>query len=426
MGTQIPLGNVWRETATAAPPSHPLSGDGSADIVVVGAGFTGLSIALHLAEKGISTIVLEAGEIGGEASGKSSGQVIRGFKLSPADLAKRFDPEQYERLARLSDSLVDDVFDLVERHGIACNAERKGWIRAAHNEPSYKALARTAQDLQRRNQNVVLLSAGDMERYTGSSYYHGGLLDPDAGALQPLSFVRGLAAAALHKGASIFTDTEATRLERSGDGWNVITPQGKVRCRQVVFATGAETRPGTYGIETSFIPVDSCQIATEPLEAELRRSILPTGTVVSDSRKLTNFFRFDPAGRLIVGGRGSQADASTQRALLKAARDRYPMLGNVGWTHKWSARVDLTLGNLPHLSNPVEGVWALVGFGGRGIALGAALGRLVAEKLSVASSGDIFPVTPLPRVPFYGARSILKTAGIAFYKICDQFGIGQG
>lgn len=425
MRTRIPLGNVWRESAIAAPPSHPLDGDGSTEIVVVGAGFTGLSIALHLAESGVSTVVLEAGEIGGEASGRSSGQLIRGFKLSSADLARRFDPARYDRLAHLGDSLVDYVFDLVETHGIACHGERKGWIRAAHNEPSFKALARTAEDLKRRNQNVVLLSAGDMERYTGSAYYHGGLLDPEAGALQPLSYARGLAAAALRKGARIYTGTEATGLERRGDGWAVICPQGKISCRQVVFATGAETRPGTYGIEKSFIPVDSCQIATKPLDAALRKAILPTGIVVSDSRKLTNFFRFDPAGRLIVGGRGSQGDASTERALLKAARDRFPILADVEWGHKWSARVDLTLDNLPHLSSPDKGIWTLVGFGGRGIALGTALGRLVAQKLTGNASGDIFPVTPLPRVPFYGARSVLKAAGIAFYKICDRFGIGQ-
>src|SRR5262245_27277257 len=210
-GSQVQLPtSLWTVTAPAAPPCPPLDGEGRADVCVVGGGFTGLSTALHLAEQGATVAVLEAGEPGFGASGRNGGQVIPGLKLDPDAIEAWLGPEQGAALVRLVGGSADFVFELVRRHQLPCEARQDGWIKAAHTEGALRAAARTVSEWRRRGAPVEELDRAKVAELTGTDGYLGGFVDHRAGVVQPLSFARGLASAALGAGARIHGATLAT------------------------------------------------------------------------------------------------------------------------------------------------------------------------------------------------------------------------
>ncbi|MGE0719510.1 MAG: NAD(P)/FAD-dependent oxidoreductase [Alphaproteobacteria bacterium] len=419
-------GSLWAATAVPGPNCPPLEGEAKADIAVVGAGFTGLSTALHLAERGARVAVLEARAVGEGASGLNGGQVIPGVKRSREELAARFGGEMAEKVVALGDTAAERVYDLIRRHGIDCGLERNGWIRAAHSPMAFAYLEKTAKELKARGADVALLSRDETARMLGTSDYVGGMHDRRAGAIQPLSYVRGLAAAALRAGAAVHAKSPVLRMTRQGAGWRVETERGAVAAEQVVLATGAYTDRLWPGLGRSFVGVQSAQMASAPLSDNLRATILPSRAVVSDTRKLSSYFRIDAEGRLITGGRGPLGDvpsASTLAAIVRTAGRRYPMLGEVDWRHAWCGRIDMTLDEMPHLHRPAPGVWTALGYNGRGIALATSMGAVLAGKL--AGGGDPaldFPDTPFSTVPFHSLRGPGVAGAIAWYKFRDALG----
>jgi len=188
--------SLWAATACAAPETPPLEGECTTDVAVVGGGFTGLSAALHLAEGGARTILLEAAEPGWGASGRNGGQVICGLKLDPDELIAKYGAERGERLVEFAGGAADLVFDLVSRHEIDCHAERSGWIQGVHATSKMPLAERRAEQWARRGARTEVVSRQRMAELTGTERYAGGWIDHRGGVLQPLSYARGLAAAA--------------------------------------------------------------------------------------------------------------------------------------------------------------------------------------------------------------------------------------
>ena len=419
-------GSLWAATAEPGPECPALEGEATVDVAIVGGGFTGLSTALHLAERGVRVAVLEAREIGEGASGLNGGQVIPGLKRSREELAAKFGADRAERLEALGDGSAARVYDIIGRHRIDCGLERNGWFRAAHSPIALAYLEKLAKGLQARGVDAALISRDEAARMLGTDEYVGGLLDRRAGAIQPLSYVRGLARAALGQGAAIHALTPAERLEPAGRGWRIATPRGSVRAKQVLLATGAYTERLWPGLAQTFVGVQSAQMATDPLSANLRASILPSRAVVSDTRKLSNYFRVDAAGRLLMGGRGPLGDApspSTLAAIARAARRRFPMLGDIEWKHAWCGRIDMTLDELPRIHRPAPGLWSVLGYNGRGIALATTMGAVMAEKMTDGRDPVLdYPDTPFATIPFHAFRAPGVAGAIAWYKFRDALG----
>lgn len=215
MAEPFPLApSLWATTAAPAPDTPPLAESGTADVVIVGGGFCGLSTALHLAERGIRPVVLEAREVGYGGSGRNGGQVIPGLKYDPADLVARFGRERGERLARFAGGTADVVFDLIARHGMDVPHRRAGWIQGAHTETGLAEVERRAAQWADLGAPTRVLDKAEAERLLGTGRYRGGWLDGRGGAIQPLSYARGLARAALKAGASIHGASPVTSLER--------------------------------------------------------------------------------------------------------------------------------------------------------------------------------------------------------------------
>jgi glycine/D-amino acid oxidase-like deaminating enzyme len=389
--------SVWVATQGPFDGYPPLDGDLDADVVVVGAGFTGLSCALNLAEKGYAPVVLEAQQPGWGGSGRNGGQVVAGLKEDPDSIEAAFGPEMGPRAVALSSDAPGMVFDLCRRHGIDCDLRDTGWIQPAHTARAAARQGPKIEQWQRRGMDVVSLTAGETAAMIGTDAYVGGLLDRRGGTVHPLNFVHGLARAATGAGARIHGETPVIGWQAAADGYTIQTESGKLRCRVLVLCTNAYTSAGP--LARTVAPVYSLQVATEPLSENVRATILPGGQAASDTRRLLNYFRLDRDGRLVMGGRGAYGEGARRKrhmALRKTAATIFPQLGEIQWAHAWGGLVAMTDDHYPHLHEPAPGLFAALGYNGRGVAMSVALGAVLADRVGGAEAHDLrWPITSM-------------------------------
>jgi glycine/D-amino acid oxidase-like deaminating enzyme len=386
-----------------------------------------LSAALHLAERGAAVALLEAGEVGSGASGRNGGQVIPGLKLDPSELQAVFGSERGARLTELVGGAAEFVFDLVRRHRIECEARQDGWIKACHSEVALRAAARTAREWSRRGDAVEEIDRGRLGELLGTDAYLGGFVDHRGGVVQPLSYTRGLARAADQAGARIHERSLASTPRRSGGQWLVSTPRGSVRASQIIIGTNGYTDlAGSDGpwpkLARTVVPVYSYIAATRPLSDDLRRTILPKGQAVSDSRRLLRYFRLDAAGRMVMGGRGrtrESADRSDYANIIASAVALYAQLRTCDWEFVWGGKVALTLDHLPHLHELADGVHAGLGYNGRGVAMATVMGKVLADRIQ-GRADAVFPESPLRPVPFHRWRRPVFEAIVAWKRTLDR------
>jgi len=416
VSASVPVRSLWAATAAPGTEFEPLTHEVRAQVVVVGAGYTGLSAALHLGGAR-DVVVLEASEVGERASGVNGGQVIPGLKHDPDTLEEMFGPVMGPRLVATVAGAADVVFDLIRQHDIACAAIRTGWIQPATSDAALEAIATRVAQWRGRGADVQLLSVPQVTQLTGSQRYSGGWIDRRGGTVQPLSYVRGLARAAQTAGARIFVRSPATRLERIGREWRLSTPGGSVTSPTVILATDAYTDGLVDSLRRTLIPVPSLQVATEPLPSSLRQSVLPEGQSASDTWHLLRYFRLDPCGRLVMGSRGAFGAAPAAVAVrhhYRAVREIYPQLEGIRYEFHWGGLVAMTRDHLPHLHEVAPGVLAGLGYNGRGIAMATVMGRILAQwALGTPSSELSFPVTSLAPIPLHrfnqmGARLAIQ------------------
>ena len=423
-------GSLWSATCAPMQPLPRLCAAARAEVAVIGAGYTGLSAALHAAEAGRDVVVLEARELGEGGSGLNGGQVIPGLKHDPDLLAARYGERIGSQLTARSAEAPEVVFDLIRRHSIECEAARAGWMQLAVSRSHLPALRRRAEQWRRRGADVAVLSECEAARLTGSARYRGGWIDRRGGTVQPLAYLRGLARAAMKSGARIFTHTPAVELARAGDGWRVDAQAGgSVAARVVILATDAYTDRAFDGLRRTVVTVPSIQVATAPLPARLRAAILPGGQSVSDTQRLLCYFRLDAAGRLVLGTRGSYADIPvpmTTAAHERALREIHPELARMPLEYRWGGLVALTRDGLPHLHEPAPGLLAGLGYNGRGVAMATAMGRLLARRaLGEPAESLEFPVTPMRPIRLHGLSRLAARATIRYLQLRDALEAGS-
>ncbi len=409
--------SLYAETARTAPPTPQFSGSKRASVAIVGGGFTGLSAALHLAEAGTEAVVLEAREPGWGASGRNGGQVNPGLKPDPDTVERSYGAA----VVALSYAAPDEVFALVRRLGIDCEAVQGGTMRAAFGSADAAGLERLAGQCRRRDMPARLLDRAAMTAMVGNERYRLGLLDPRGGQLNPLGYARGLAEAALRAGASVHGDSRVMSLKRQGGGWAVETPGGTVLADRVVLATNGYTDRLWPGLARSVVPVFSAIVASAPLPAPLAARILAGGTVLYELGELTTYYRVDPTGRLLMGGRSrsrSLAGPQAFRFLSEYAIRLWPELRGVVWTHGWNGQLALTPDHFPHLHAPAPGLLACLGYNGRGVAMATVLGRELARHLN----GGALPwqPTPIAAIPLHRFWRQGVAARVAYGRLRDR------
>jgi glycine/D-amino acid oxidase-like deaminating enzyme len=377
--------------------------------VVIGAGFTGLSAALHLGEMGVDVAVLEAEEIGFGGSGRNVGLVNAGLWLRPAEVIQCLGPHFGARLIGQLGEAPGLVFELIARYGIECDAVRQGTLHCAVGGGGYREIAERARQWRALGAPVELLDASTTAEKVGSRAYRGSLLDRRAGTIQPLAYARGLASAALRAGARIFTGSPVEGVSDEHGQWRVAAGRGSVRAERVIVATNAYSSTVWSVLREELVTLPYFNVATRRLSVRERSAILPEGQGVWDTRRILSSLRLDPAGRLIFGSVGALRGTGTQVHRdwgRRALATLFPALTNVEFEHEWYGRIGMTVDAIPRFHQLARNTVSISGYNGRGIAPGTSFGR----DLALLAIGKIVPADlPLPvavphQVPLRAAR----------------------
>lgn len=412
--------SIWAETAPGRSPAPALSGTKQADVTIVGGGFTGLSAALHLAQKGRSVRLLEAKAVGWGASGRNNGQVIPTLTAAEPDALIARHGAAGERFARLVGASAAYLFALIRDNDIAAEAEQTGWFQPAHSPGRVELSRRRVDAWQKLGFPAELRDAAGARALLGSDDWYGGMFNPTGGHINPLALARGLAAAAERHGAIIHEQTPATGWRRDGAHWIVETNAGRIESRGLVLATGTytgELQPRLApGLARSVIPVLSWQMASQPLTDAQRQTVVPGRAAISDTRGDLRFFRYDARNRLITGGAILGDWRVAERIKAKVAKNlvaAFPDLQGLHFTHVWNGYIGMNWDRFPRIHRLGPEAWSWAGCNGRGVALAVSLGREFADALDGVPEKDLalprdpdprpFPVQPLLRriAPWY-------------------------
>ena len=289
--------SLWTATASPEPDCYPLLGDTQTDVAIVGAGFTGLRAALELSQQGVNVTVVDAGQIGWGASGRNGGQVSPIGHESPEDILKKW-AQRYgadiasplvERYAAMTMNAADELFELVKQYDIDCDTEQNGWIRAVHGPSAEATFMHQYQGWHNAGADVSLLDAGQVEAMSGCRGYGIGMIANRAGTVQPMSYVRGLAKAAMQAGAAIHCDTAIERLEQHNGQWKLSALTGSILADQVLLCTNGYTDPLYPDLAKTIVPVISMQAATQVLTEAQSAEILPGRQNRRNSRSFTPY-----------------------------------------------------------------------------------------------------------------------------------------
>ncbi len=420
MAAERTLPNLWHATAPSAPETGPLGGDVTVDVAVIGGGFTGLSAALHLAEKGVSVAVAEARIIGFGGSGRNVGLVNAGMWTKPDDLVATLGKEAGDRLLDELGNGPSLVFDLIGKHGIACEAVRNGTLHMAIGEAGLKDIKDREAQWKKRGAPVEILAAAQARTTSGADGFSGALLDRRAGTVQPLAYARGLARAAIAAGAKVYTETPLLSAERKGDLWTLTLAGGTITARSVILATNAygglvaQTPWKAHTQELTILPY--FQFATNPLSDNIARTILPERQGCWDTGLVMTSFRMDEQNRLIFGsiGRLDALAEGTHRAFAeRSLKQLFPYLGDFRFEYWWDGQIGMTTNNLPRMHQLAPNVVSVSGYNGRGIAPGTVFGRALANHVMGETAALPLGESALTPDPWRSVKS-------AFYHVGAQ------
>jgi glycine/D-amino acid oxidase-like deaminating enzyme len=418
----------WAAVSAQGMDFPTLAGDAAADVVVIGAGFTGLSTAIHLRERGIDVTVLEAAEPGYGASGRNNGQVIPTLsRLDPEDMIAKHGAAG-ERLASLVRDSATTLFDLVRRYTLEAEAEQTGWMQPAHTPGRLKVSEKRVRQWQAIGAPAQMLSRADVERMTGSTLWHGGWWNPTGGHINPLALAREMARKAAELGARIYAGTPAVTIAREGGHWVISTPKGKVKARALMLATHSYTAEFSKtlhpGLAREVLPVLSWQMATEPVGGNTRALVIPGRQAVSDTHGDLWFMRYDARHRLITGG-ALAVPVNGHERLKPLVAERlsriYPQLGNITFSHVWNGYIGMTDDYSPRLHRIGPDAYAWAGCNGRGVALSVALGREFAAAIAGVPVDNLaLPLTKVRPLPFHGVLRAVAPLMLVEYRRRDR------
>lgn len=406
MNEQLNSGRcLWEIFGPPAPRTAPLNDSIKTDVAIVGAGYTGLSTALHLAEAGIDVVVLEAETIGFGGSGRNAGHCTPLFQhISLDGLTKRMGEPWAERMISMQTEAGNLVFGLIDKYALRCDANKSGFLHVAHAPSALKSIEVRCSEYAARGRRTRMIDRAEAERLTGSPSFFGGWIFEEAGNINPLAYARGLAKAAMSQGARIHTQTPATKICRSGNAWHIETPTGHVQTDRVVMATGAYERNLWPGLRNAFYGARVACMASRPLSPSQLERILPEKHHVLDTCGDFTNFRLDRDGRLVTslfveGRRGGNVEA-TKRMMTKRFQRLFPTIENLTWEYYWFGNVDLHPETFPQLIDLGPGIVAVVGYSSRGVPTATAIGKQVSDLCTGTSTNDLaVKLTPLAKIP---------------------------
>jgi glycine/D-amino acid oxidase-like deaminating enzyme len=415
---------LWAETAPPFAPLSALEGDRETDVAIIGGGYTGLSAALHLAEKGTKALVLEANDVGFGGAGRNVGLVNAGLWLMPTEVIDRVGKTIGEKLIRILGASPDLVYSLIEKHAIPCEAIRTGTLHCADSASGFQALQQREAQWQERGAPVTLLDRDQAAPLIGSRTFAGALLDKRAGTVQPLAYARGLAKAAIAAGATLLGRSPVLAMNREGKTWNLRTPSGTVRARAVILAVQGYADHAFGHMKQNLIPFNYFQFATQPLPAEIQRSILPERQGAWDTNLILSSYRMDDAGRLIIGSVGQAEGMSYplhKSWAERSIRTVFPQVKEISLEHGWYGRIAMTCDHIPRFHILGPDLVTVTSYNGRGIGPGTVFGKLLADFVQTGDAGTIpLPLTEPGKVFLRDLRGLFYEAGARIYHAAQR------
>ena len=417
--------SYYRASAHAMPERPALGGDLSADVCVIGGGFTGVNTAIELAQRGLSVILLEARRIGWGASGRNGGQLIRGIGHDVSGFAKYVGEEGVRYLERAGIESVALVGERIREHGIDCDL-RWGFCELANTSAQFAAFKGEQEHLAAMGyaHETRLVGAEDMPQIVGSTVYAGGLVDMGSGHLHPLNLVLGEAQVAESLGVRIFEQTEVLELIH-GDTVRVRCAGGTVRANSLVLACNAHLEELEPRLSGKVLPAGSYIIATEPLSQALANELIPQNLALCDQKVGLDYYRLSADRRLLFGGAchysgrdPSDIAAYMQPKMLKV----FPQLADTAIAFQWGGKIGITANRFPQVGRLQQypNVFYAQGYSGHGLNVTHWCARLLAEAIHAGHSQGLDIFSQVPHMTFPGGkalRSPLLALGMLWYRL---------
>ena len=428
MTYQSPIspGISWYEASAGERPDYlALDGSVSCDVLVIGGGFTGLSAACHLAQKGVSVILLEQAKLGDGASGRNGGQFGTGQRAWVEEMEAEIGHERSKALFAMAEDAKAHMHEFAHMHGIDMEfvpgqlsvVHKRGYLKDYQAHPAFMA---ERYDYP----HIAWMDAKETGERLGSNRYLGGTRDTGTGHIHPLKFLIGLAKAAANAGARLCENSKVTKLGTSGSKIVAETSSGTVTANKALLAVNAYGHDLEPVSASHIMPIGSFIGATEPLPE--KSSVIPGGESVDDSRFVVRYFRKTKDNRLLFGGReiySASSPAEIESGVRRQISEVYPALADVKMTHAWGGFVGITLPRKPFVREVMPNVTSIGGFSGHGVMLSNFTGRLYAETLT-GNDDKLRALRDLKIGPFPGGRTFrtpLLFMALNWYALRDRF-----
>jgi glycine/D-amino acid oxidase-like deaminating enzyme len=413
----------WEAAPPASLPQVPVAK--SADAVIVGAGYTGLSAALTLARAGRSVQVFDRQRAGEGASSRNGGMASGSVRPSLAELTRKFGEDRGRGVLLEAKLAREDLAKLIHEEGIDCDYQLTGRFTGADSAAAFERLAREA-DMLRRDFGVDAraVTRGEQKEFLGTELYHGGLARTDIAGLHPAKLHRGMLQAAQKAGVVIHGETAVTSYAPEGDGFLVTTARGQVKARSMIMATNGYTDGVDKWLRRRLVPVRSRIIATAPLSGNLMKQLMPKGVMAGDTRRLHYYYRPSPDGaRILYGGRdgnvAGEGEGAT-RLLKRGLAQVFPILADVELTHSWFGYVAMNRDMFPRVFHR-NGAGYAVGYCGSGVVWAPWAGKKAALQLIDADAGrTVLDFRPPAAIPMYNGTPWFMPGVFAWMRLRDR------
>lgn len=414
----------WWE-ATPRPEESTQELPEKADVVVIGAGYTGLSAALQTARGGRHTVVIDAEDAGWGCSSKNGGQISTSIKPSFEQLSAKYGTKQAFDILKEGHNALTWIEDFVTDEKIDCDFEVVGRFTGAHSPGNYEKLGKKLNsEVKGLESGGYLIPRSEQHSELGSDFYHGGIIHPKYASVDPASLHQGMLERVLEAEASVIGHCPATGLERDGDGFRVITPKGSILARDVIVATNGYTSSLTPWMKRRVIPIGSYVIATEPLAPGQMDRLIPNNRMICDTRRVVFYYRSSPdRQRVVFGGRVShdETDPLVSGPKLHACMTEiFPELSQTRISHSWVGFVGYTFDTMAHLGKH-DGIHYAMGYCGSGVSMAGYFGTRIGQQLLGLKEGQTgFDGLSFQTRPLYNGTPWFLSASIMYYRWLDS------
>lgn len=398
------------------------------DVLVVGAGYTGLNAALQTAREGLGTLVIDAEQPGWGCSMRNGGQLSTSLKPSYSALSKKYGPDLATDLCREGQASLDYMHDLSADPDLDLGLREVGRFHGAHKPHLYEALAR---DCEKGHPvwktDAFMVPKTELASELGTDAYHGGMVFPRHCSIDVSTYLPSLLRKAVSAGAAVKGGCRAVSLERDGNGFRVTTTQGTCKAGKVLLATNGYSGPLSPWHQRRVIPIGSYVIATEEIPADLVDRLFPTDRILSDTRKLVYYYRLSPdRKRVLFGGRVSLSETDPLKSAAKLHTDMtalFPDLAPVRISHAWMGFVGYTFDTLAHCGED-NGLYFAAGYCGSGVGMASYLGMRMGRKAAgLETAPSAFERISYPTRPLYSGTPWFLAPSVLVYRLRDRLGI---